>query len=92
MGLLKKKLSDEAFKARKEIKAMKRLTLHCISSSLLVPSFGCEQRGKRARCGGGFALLLPFAQISMGASDLIVKAILSKTLATCDVRKALTKW
>jgi hypothetical protein len=29
-----KNLSDEAFNAGKEIEAMKRLTLHCIASSL----------------------------------------------------------
>jgi hypothetical protein len=46
------------------------------------------EEGKEWR---GFAFLLPFAQISMGASDLIVKAIFSKTLATCDERKKLNK-
>jgi hypothetical protein len=48
--------------------------------------------GEEGKVWRGFAFLLPFAQISMGASDLIVKAIFSKTLATCDERKALTKW
>ncbi len=31
--------SDEAFNAGKEIEAMKRVTLHCNASSLLVPIF-----------------------------------------------------
>ncbi len=35
--------SDEAFNAGKEIEAMKRLMLHRIASSLLLPSFGYPQ-------------------------------------------------
>jgi hypothetical protein len=35
--------SDEAFNADKEIEAMKRLTLHRIASSLLVPSSAADQ-------------------------------------------------
>jgi hypothetical protein len=35
-----KNLCDEAFNPDKEIEAMKRLTLHRIASSLLLPSFG----------------------------------------------------
>ncbi len=34
--------SNEAFKAGKEIEKMKRLTLHRIASSLLLPSFACD--------------------------------------------------
>ncbi len=35
-----KQWSDEAFNVGTEIEAMKRLTLHRIASSLLLPSFG----------------------------------------------------
>jgi hypothetical protein len=38
-----KQWSDEAFNAGKETEAMKRLTLHRIASSLLVPSFAPRQ-------------------------------------------------
>ncbi len=38
-----KQWSDEAFNAGKETEAMKRLTLHRIASSLLVPSFGWDR-------------------------------------------------
>ncbi len=39
-----KRRSDEAFNAGKDIEEMKRLTLHCIASSLLLPSFGHRVR------------------------------------------------
>ena len=42
-----KQWSDEAFNTGKEIEAMKRLTLHHIASSLLVPSFVFGNRSKK---------------------------------------------
>jgi hypothetical protein len=42
-----KQWSDEAFNTGKEVEVMKRLTLHCIASSLLLPSFAHKKQKLR---------------------------------------------